>query len=313
MVDAPRFTILMPTHYRPDVIGYAIQSVLDQTEPDFELLVAGDGAVSGTAEAVLAFNDPRIRWFDFPKAPGFGYDNRNRAMREARGEIIAFMSDDDLYFRDHLEKLGAAFEDPAIQFAYSRALHVSRSGRARPSLVNLEYADELKAHRKNGGIAGAAVCYRAGAPGTADPWPNVPRAGDFFLWLSIIDRHSPACIRFIREPTVLHFTAGRKYDSPTGALARRKMPDDAWRPAVLTPTLPPGSLEQAAYAAAMRADPEGWTRRARDATTDILVRQSEKLRQANGRMRRSMSWRITAPLRALSRLMRRPGGARRKP
>jgi GT2 family glycosyltransferase len=86
----PLFTVLMPTHYRPDIIGLAIQSVLDQTEPDFELLVVGDGPWPGTEEAVRAFDDPRIRWLKLPKAPNFGYANRNRALAEGRGELVVF-------------------------------------------------------------------------------------------------------------------------------------------------------------------------------------------------------------------------------
>ena len=42
----PQFSILMPTHCRPDVIGHAIASVLAQDCGDFELLVAGDGAAT---------------------------------------------------------------------------------------------------------------------------------------------------------------------------------------------------------------------------------------------------------------------------
>ena len=79
-MSGPRFTVLMPTHYRPDTIGYAIRSVLNQTVPDFELLVVGDGATAETAAVVRSFTDPRIRWFDLPKAAGFGYANRNIAM-----------------------------------------------------------------------------------------------------------------------------------------------------------------------------------------------------------------------------------------
>jgi glycosyltransferase involved in cell wall biosynthesis len=96
---SPRFTGLMPTHYRPDVIGFAIQSVLNQSETDFELFIVGDGARPETAAAVGRFTDPRIRWFDLPKTPGFGYVNRNIALRESRGELIAFAADDDLMSR----------------------------------------------------------------------------------------------------------------------------------------------------------------------------------------------------------------------
>ena len=67
---APRFTVLMPTHARPDVIGFAIESVLGQTEPDFELLVVGDGVQDSTRAAVARFSDPRLRFLDLPKAAG---------------------------------------------------------------------------------------------------------------------------------------------------------------------------------------------------------------------------------------------------
>jgi len=59
VVSKPRFSILMPTHARVDVIGLAIQCVLDQTVEDFELLVVGDGCAPATAEVVAAFHDPR--------------------------------------------------------------------------------------------------------------------------------------------------------------------------------------------------------------------------------------------------------------
>ena len=143
MVSAPLFSILMPTHDGLDTIFHAIQSVLDQTIGDFELFIdVGDGCATGTEGAVADFNDPRIKYFDFPKAPYFGYANRNAALRHSSGKFIAFAADDDLLLTDHLRLLHEALEGGAT-LAYTQALWVSTDGIAAPFLTNLATSDDL--------------------------------------------------------------------------------------------------------------------------------------------------------------------------
>src|SRR5262245_54968910 len=113
--DSPLFSILLPTHNRADVLPFAIRSVLAQTVQDFELLIVGDGCRVGTAEIVRGFSDARIVWFDLPKGPNFGYNNRNIALRQARGAYVAYMAHDDLWLCDHLELLVAVLGRPSIE------------------------------------------------------------------------------------------------------------------------------------------------------------------------------------------------------
>src|SRR5688572_16789784 len=140
----PLVSVLLPTHNRADVLYFAICSVLAQTVQDFELLIVGDGCTDDTEEIIRSFEDPRIRWFDLPKGPTFGYANRNTVLKEARGEIVAYMSHDDLWLSDHLEQLIPFFDDEKVEIAFSRPLWVIPFGMIVPGMYNLNHLQTLK-------------------------------------------------------------------------------------------------------------------------------------------------------------------------
>ncbi|MEJ6782447.1 glycosyltransferase family 2 protein [Aminobacter sp. Piv2-1] len=275
MVSRPLVSILMPTHCRPDVVGLAIDAVLNQTFGDFELLVVGDGAVPGTAEAVRRFDDPRIRYFDLPKAPHFGYANRNVALRESRGELIGFAADDDLLFPDHLETLVRGLARGAA-IAYSQSLWVSTDGIAAPFLTNLEFPDELEAFRRANSIPASCFLYRADALPRRDAWPeNVAAGADWHLWQRIIAANPRAPLTHCRTPTVMHFSARRKESRHSGMpqlAAWLHIADNVpWWPAELRVSVAPDRTEQEAYAQLMRGDPD-WPSRVRRASGDLVSR-----------------------------------------
>ncbi len=97
-------TVILPTFNRPHTIAYSIESVLRQSYPSLELHVIGDGCDAETERVALSSGDARVRFHRFPKGRGFGYGNRNRVLRETRSEFIAYATDDDLWFPDHLER-----------------------------------------------------------------------------------------------------------------------------------------------------------------------------------------------------------------
>ena len=175
---APRFSVLMPTHDRADVIPFAIRSVLAQTERDFELLVVGDGCTDGTADVVAGFDDPRIRWFDLPKAPYFGYANRNVALRQAGGEFIAFAAHDDLLFPDHLALMAERLAAPEVEWVYSRPLLASPDGVVMPLSGNLDNPDELLTFlHKSNFIPTSSVAHRRACLEKYGYWPEDVQMG----------------------------------------------------------------------------------------------------------------------------------------
>ncbi len=277
MVSRPLVSILMPTHSRTDVIGFAIESVLAQTVGDFELLVVGDGCAQGTGDIVSRYRDPRIRFLDLPKAPHFGYANRNAALRESRGEIIGFAADDDLLFPDHLELLLKELQGGAA-LAYGQALWVSTDGIAAPFLANLTVANELRTFMTRGNsIAASCFLYRVNSLPARDSWPeDIPVAADWYLWRKIIAENPRNPVSYCRMPTVLHFSARRKNSrhSSTFRLATLlKIADSvSWWPAPLRVAIPDGMTEQEVFSDLMHTDAVGWSARIRSASSDLVAR-----------------------------------------
>src|SRR3989344_2579825 len=156
----PAFSILLPTHNRADVLSYAIESVLGQTETNFELLIVGDGCSDNTADVVSPYlSDPRGQWFDFPKGPGFGYDHRNKIFKLMHGGHVAFVGHDDILFPDHLQLLGRRLDSqPQIDIVYSRPLWISPDGRIMPSAFNTNHHQMAKFFLERGNAI-PATCF----------------------------------------------------------------------------------------------------------------------------------------------------------
>ena len=191
------------------MLPFAIRSALWQTETDFELLIVGDGCTDRTAEAVRAMQDPRIRWFDLPKAPGVGYANRNVALRQARGRFIAYLAHDDIWFPDHLSRLGERLEDNAIDFAYSRGLSVATDGNITPYWCNLAIPGHRSALRS--GRSAITMCTVAHAKRCLDQYgywdETLARSADKEMWRRILEGGRFERFAFLAEPTSLHFVA----------------------------------------------------------------------------------------------------------
>ena len=110
-MSSPRTSIIMPVYNTADSVVAAIESVLAQTDPDFELLVVIDGSPDRSSRVIREFlegnPDPRIRLFDNERNAGVSAA-RNQGLDEARGEWIAFIDSDDTYRPEFLERLHAA-------------------------------------------------------------------------------------------------------------------------------------------------------------------------------------------------------------
>ena len=91
----PTVSVVMPVFNCEAYVAEAIHSILDQTSPDWELIVIDDASKDHSVTVVESFKDPRVRLFQNHQNRGVAF-SLNRGLQEARGEFIARMDADDI-------------------------------------------------------------------------------------------------------------------------------------------------------------------------------------------------------------------------
>lgn len=128
----PLISVLTATYNRPQLLREAVQSILGQTFVNFELIVINDGG-SDVSPVLREFDDPRIVYLNLPENRGKAYA-LNRGLEIARGKYIAYLDDDDHFFRHHLGTLLCEIEaHPEVDLVYSdfEEVQYQRDGQGR--------------------------------------------------------------------------------------------------------------------------------------------------------------------------------------
>ena len=99
----PKVSVIIPTCNRARFLRLAIESVLNQTFQDFEIIVIDDASNDDTPTMMETLSDTRIRYLRQGSKKGQGA-TRNAGIREARGEYIALLDDDDEWLPTKLQK-----------------------------------------------------------------------------------------------------------------------------------------------------------------------------------------------------------------
>lgn len=147
-------SIIMPSWNTGKFIIETIQSVINQTYTNWELLIVDDCSTDNTEEIIASFKDDRIKYFRNKKNSGAAL-TRNRALREARGEWIAFLDSDDLWMSEKLEKQIAFMKKNGYSLSYteyekidedSKSLNIYVSGPGKVNkrqMYNYDYIGQL--------------------------------------------------------------------------------------------------------------------------------------------------------------------------
>lgn len=164
---SPLISVVLPSRNRATLLPRAIDTVLAQSYPHWELLVVDDASTDDTTGVLAGLDDARIRTFT---GPGRGVcAARNVAIDAARGEVIAYLDDDNRMHPEWLRSVAWAFEQqPDTQVLYGAFVvddirRVQREGSGELPRLFLHRWDRTALERHNLADIGA-MAHRAGLP-----------------------------------------------------------------------------------------------------------------------------------------------------
>jgi glycosyltransferase involved in cell wall biosynthesis len=132
--NQPKISVIIPTYNRVHLIGRAIESVLNQTYQDFEIIVVDDGSTDNTEKLIKNFQkkDKRIKYIQHKENKGEGAA-RNTGIKISKSPFIAFQDSDDESFPQRLEKQIKVFENESqkVGLVYSDMLLISNKGQKK--------------------------------------------------------------------------------------------------------------------------------------------------------------------------------------
>jgi len=191
MVTAPlsSISVIIPTHNRAHLLPRALDSVLNQTKRAEEIVIVDDGSTDDTSDLIQS---------NYPEVITLHQSNRgvsaarNRGIREASGEWLAFLDSDDEWLADKLERQMAALgEHPETKVCHTDEIWIRCGRRVNP----------MKKHAKHGGwifrkclalcciSPSSVLIHRSVFSDVGQFDESLPACEDYDLWLRVTARY----------------------------------------------------------------------------------------------------------------------------
>jgi glycosyltransferase involved in cell wall biosynthesis len=185
---APVVSVIIPTYNRAGIVVRAIESVLQQTFTDFEVIVVDDASTDDTANVISPLADRRVRYVRLPHNGGVA-TARNRGMEEAQGRYFAFLDSDDEWLPTKLQQQIEVFSRApfGVGLVYTGVETIGEGGASTvstPEARGYVYPDLLQRNVIHGGASNALIRREAAAiVGGFDA--SLPAAEDYDFWLRV--------------------------------------------------------------------------------------------------------------------------------
>ena len=117
----PLISIIMNCFNGEEFLKYSIESIIKQSYSNWEIIFWDNKSTDGSSKIVASYKDQRIRYFSAKKHTNLGVA-RSYALKEAQGELIAFLDVDDKWMERKLEKQVNKFRNKDVAICYSNTL-----------------------------------------------------------------------------------------------------------------------------------------------------------------------------------------------
>ncbi len=294
-MTAPAFTVMLPVHRPPAMLPFAIASVLAQERQDFELFIICDGAPPETAACAQEFaaRDARIRVFVHPKGERLGEIYRDQALREARGEYVCQLGDDDLWLPNHLTEMAALLREVDFGHVLQVIVHLNgQIGIAHGGLSEPGQTERMLSTRYNTfgpTVAGYRLAaYRSLPVGWSPAPPELP--SDLHMWRKFLARHDIRLGTRIAVTSLKSRAGGRR----DWTMEQRGADIAAWAERLASP-----AGRDAYVQGALNSFGRAIGHLSRE-NHRLQIRLEQAEHKADT-MRKSFSWRLTRPFRVVAK------------
>ena len=177
-------SIIMPNYNGEKFLRETIDSVISQTYQNWEILLVDDCSTDSSLEIARSYGDSRIRTFKNEQNGGAAV-SRNYALREARGEWIAFLDSDDLWRPEKLERQLNFMVENNYHFSYTEYSHIDEQSQP----LNVRVTGPKKIGKLKmfcyDYMGCLTVMYNAQTVGQIQVEPSLKSRNDYAMWLKV--------------------------------------------------------------------------------------------------------------------------------